>query len=126
MIDNDQSNLIDLLGSLFIARNIEESEFLINQVEHEDIGYYKIRKGHFYQRPWKTRRKTMLQSIWTDSSILSNWNALDFHWWEKFLPRSDDGFTEQPLAFSTPASCDDRDENQTFSPPHSVLSGHKK
>ena len=57
-----------------IDREVKVSEFLIGEGVHEDIYYlsYKIRKGHFYDKAWRKKIKTALQSFSTNSSVLSN------------------------------------------------------
>ena len=69
MIHNDPNKSIRS-----IAKDMRISEFLISQIVHEEIQYFsnQMREGRFYFRPWKTRGKTPLLSVWTNSSIPPN------------------------------------------------------
>ena len=62
------------------------------------ISHTRCERSIFFHRPWKKRRKTILQSFSTHSNI-SNQTCFGF---SQNLPGSDSKLTEKPQAYSVP------------------------
>ena len=90
------------------------------------ISYTRWERANFYQRTWRTKRKTVLQSFWTNSSILSNCTCFGFFQMEKIMLEPGGELTEQPFACSDPSRWNDIDENQTPSQHHGFEGGYQR
>ena len=97
----------------FTARNLEETEFLIRLVVHEDILYfsYKIRQDQFFITGHVGyKEKLCCQTFLAEASSSTTKYALLFVRWEKFPTGSDGELTEQVLTCSDSTSCNDIDD----------------
>ena len=105
-----------------ISRYMGVTEFLINQVEHEDIRNFwdKMINGLFLTQVMKDRREDHAEKLLNQLKHLQPCKL----WFFSDKKKSNDELTEQPMVSSVLSRWTDIDKNQIPDERHVVWSGH--